>query len=273
LWEYRSIYLAPLAVGALFLLGFLVTAARLPKEMRKALALGAAQQQKLIQQPYDMASLAIMGAAFLIAVFYCLDTLHGERRDRSILFWKSLPVSDRVTVLSKASIPFVILPLLSFAITIAMWWIMLPLQMAVLLGSGVGTAALWAQLPLLKMSLMLLYHLAVVHALYYAPFFGWFLMVSAWARRAPLLWGILPLFAIAALERLIFNTSHFGSMIGTRMSGGTNTLPFPISDASHPMTHLSPLSFLRSPDLWIGLAVTAVFLAVAIRLRRHREPV
>ena len=91
-------------------------------------------------------------------MFYCLDALHGERRDRSILFWKSLPVSDLTTVLAKASIPLVILPLLTFAITVAMQWIMLLLSSAVLLASGLSVATLWTQLSLFQMSLMLLYH-------------------------------------------------------------------------------------------------------------------
>ena len=96
-------------------------------------------------------------------MFYCLDALHGERRDRSILFWKSLPVSDLTTVLSKASIPLVILPLLTFAITVATQLIMLLLSSAVLLASGLSVATLWTQLSLFQMSLMLLYHLVTVH--------------------------------------------------------------------------------------------------------------
>ncbi len=68
----------------------------------------------MIEQPYTFAAGCIMATAFIVGVFYCLDALHGERRDRSILFWKSLPVSDLTTVLSKASIPLVVLPLLSF---------------------------------------------------------------------------------------------------------------------------------------------------------------
>ena len=87
--------------------------------MRAALALDPAQQHDTIEQPYDVAALLLMVTAFIVAVFYCLDALHGERRDRSILFWKSLPVSDLTTVLSKASIPLVVLPLIIFAITVA----------------------------------------------------------------------------------------------------------------------------------------------------------
>ncbi len=104
-------------------------------------------------------------------MFYCLDALHGERRDRSILFWKSLPVSDLTTVLSKASIPLVVLPLLAFAITVVTQCIMLLLSSAVLLASGLSVATLWTQLSLFQMSLMLLYHLVTVHALWHAPIY------------------------------------------------------------------------------------------------------
>ena len=102
--------------------------------MRAALALNPMQQRNLIEKPYDFAALLIMVTTFIVGVFYCLDALYGERRDRSILFWKSLPVSDLTTVLSKASIPLVILPLLTFAITVATQWIMLLLSTAVLAG-------------------------------------------------------------------------------------------------------------------------------------------
>ena len=65
------------------------------------------------------------------------------------------------------------------------------------------------------MSLLLLYHLVTVHALWYAPFYGWLLLVSGWARRAPFLWAALPLLAIGVVEKIAFNTSHFAAMLGT----------------------------------------------------------
>ena len=113
-WEFRSIYLAPTFIAAAFLFGFVISMFRLPAKLRVA---SPEQQQKLIQQPYEFAAIAIMLATFLVALYYCLECLHAERRDRSILFWKSLPVSDLTTVLAKASIPIVVLPLLDFVLT------------------------------------------------------------------------------------------------------------------------------------------------------------
>jgi ABC-2 type transport system permease protein len=274
LWESRSIYIAPIAVAALILVGFLISTIHLPEKMRAAVALSPMQQRELIEQPYDFAALLIMGTTFLVAVFYCLEALHGERRDRSILFWKSLPVSDLTTVLSKASIPLVVLPLLTFAITFVTQCIMLLLSSAVLLGSGLSVATLWAALPLFQMSLMLLYHLVAIHALWYAPIYCWLLLVSAWARRAAFLWAALPLLAIGVVEKIAFNTSHFAALLAYRMSGGPEGAAYTAdSMAMDPLTQISPGQFLISPGLWIGLAVAAAFLAAAVRLRHYRGPI
>ena len=167
LWENRWIYLAPLAAAALFLFGFLISTVHLAAKTRAALALDPMQQHEAIMQPYDFAAAVIMGIAFLVGLFYSVDALYGERRDRSIFFWKSLPVSDLTTVLAKFSIPLLFIPLLSFAITIVTYWIMLLISTAVLLGSGMSVAVLWTNLPLWQMSVMLLYHLLAIHALWY----------------------------------------------------------------------------------------------------------
>src|SRR5213083_1898245 len=102
LWENRSIYIAPLAVAGVFLFGFLISTIHLPSRMRALSALDPAQQREAIAMPFDIAAALLMLTQLLVGAFYCLDALHGERRDRSILFWKSLPVSDLTTVLSKA---------------------------------------------------------------------------------------------------------------------------------------------------------------------------
>ncbi len=272
LFEYRSIYVAPLAVAALFLFGYLISMIRLPHKLQAA-ALDPMQQHKLIAHPYDVAALLIMGVTFIIALFYSVDALYGERRDRSIMFWKSLPVSDLTIVLSKASIPLVVIPLLSFAITVVTQFIMLLLSSAVLLGSGLGVATLSGHVPLFQMWGMLLYHLVTVHALWYAPIYAWLLMVSAWARRAPFLWATLPLLAIAVVEKIAFNTSHFAAMLANRISGDAAAVSMPGMLPMDPMTHLTPGHFLSSPGLWIGLIVAAVFLATAVRLRHYRGPI
>src|ERR1700737_254833 len=157
--ENRSLYIAPLIVAAFEVFGFAISTIGLAERRRAVLLLDPAHQRAAIEQPYDLAAMMMIFIAFIVGVFYCLDALHGERRDRSILFWKSLPVSDLTTVLSKATIPLVVLPLLVFAITVALQLLMLTLSIGVLLVTGAGAATLWTQLPFFQMELALLYSL------------------------------------------------------------------------------------------------------------------
>jgi ABC-2 type transport system permease protein len=270
LWENRSIYMAPLGVAALFLAGFFISTGHLPSQVRAAAALSAAQQQELFEQPYNFAALLLMGTTGVVALFYCLDALYGERRDRSILFWKSLPVSDLTTVLAKASIPLMILPLLTFAITVVTFWIMLLLSAPALLATGLGVGTVWPHIGLWQISQELFFHLLTVHALWYAPLYCWWLLVSAWAKRTPFLWALSPL-ALAVVEKVAFNTTHLASILIHRFGGQDYNAPFPMP--MDQMAHLHPLMFLTSSGLWSGLAVAAIFLAVATRLRRYRDPI
>jgi ABC-2 type transport system permease protein len=273
LWEHRYIFIAPLAVAALFLVGFSISTVHLPQKMHALSALDQMQQHELVQKPYDFASLLIMGSTFFITFYYCLEALYAERRDRSILFWKSLPVSDATTVLAKATIPIVVIPLLTFAITILTQLIMLLLSSMVLLGSGTALATLWSHLPFWHMFMMLLYHLVFVHGLSFAPIWCWLLLISVWARRAPFLWAAIPPLVIIAVERITFNSSHFLSLLSGIVGGNSDE---PANAAGHmsldAMTP-GPGQLLSSPGLWIGLLFAAAFLAAAMRLRRYREPV
>src|SRR5947208_5780342 len=167
LWENRSIYIAPLAVAGVFLFGFLISTIHLPARMRALSALDPAQQREAIAMPFDIAAALLMLTQLLVGAFYCLDALHGERRDRSILFWKSLPVPDLTTVLSKASIPLVVLPLLTFTIIVVTQLIMLMMSSAVLMMSGLS-ATTWTTLPLFQSSLILVCGLVAL-ALWHAP--------------------------------------------------------------------------------------------------------
>jgi ABC-2 type transport system permease protein len=274
LWENRSLYIAPLVVAAVVLFASVIGTIGLPRRMRTLPTLDPAKQHAVVVMPYSMAPAPIMLATFVVGLFYALDALHGERRDRSILFWKSLPVSDLTTVLSKASIPLVVLPLIALALSVVTVFTLLLLSTAVLLGNGLSPATLWAELRFIQEPLVMLYGLTV-HALWFAPLYGWLLLVSAWARRTPVLWAALPLFAIPLVERIAFGTSYFCSMLKFRVTGAM-ARAFDVTGQSgviDRLAQLDPVRFLSTPGLWIGLAFAAAFLAAAVRLRRWREPI
>ena len=270
-WEYRSLYIAPLAAGGIFLSGFIITIGHQITKMRGMAGMDAMNQRNTMASPYDMASGLMMAVGMIVGAYYALDALYGERRDRSILFWKSLPVSDLTTVLAKASIPIILLQLLCWAVAVVLQFWMLVIQSAVMAASGENVSMLWAQLSPIQMWIMLLNHLITVHGLSYAPFYGWMLLVSSWARRAPFLWAALPVVAIGALERLIFNTSYFFLMLGDRL-GGNPAVVFVKDWPANPMSQLMVGHFLLSPGLWTGLIFTALCIVGAARLRRYRAP-
>src|SRR5207245_6071640 len=245
-----------------------------PEGRQGVLLLVPAHQRAMIGMPYDVAAMMLIFTAFIVGVFYCLDALHSERRDRSVLFWKSLPVSDLTTVLSKATIPLVVLPVIIFAIIVLVQFLMLLWSSAVLLSTGLA-ATTWTRFNLLQQSLILLYSLIVI-ALWHAPLYGWALLISGWARRATFLWAVLPLLAIGILEKFAFDTSHFLSMLKNRVFGAADTA-FAFQPhhgiAINSLIQLTPGRYLTTPGLWIGLIFAAAFLAVAVWQRRYRGPI
>jgi len=273
IWEYRSIYVAPLMVAALTVFGFLVGSAHLVGKMRAAEALGSMQLQEVIERPYNFAAMFLMGIAFLVSLFYCIEAMQGERRDRSILFWKSLPVSDLTVVLSKMSVPLIILPLLAVWLTVITHLVMLLLNALILQASGMSATVLWTHLSLTPMWMMMAYHMLALHGLWMAPVYSWMLLVSAWARRAALLWAVLPLAAIGVVEKIAFNTTYFAHWMQYRFGGAPGAGAYPGGDmAMHEWSHLNIAQLLFHPSLWTGLIVSAFFLFAAARIRRSRGP-
>lgn len=265
LWENRFLYIAPLVVTAVVLFASFIT------------VIVMASKGRLPKQPFSMAPAPIMFCTLIVGFFYSLDALYSERRDRSILFWKSLPVSDRTTIVSKASIPLVVLPALAFLLSVATQIVMLVMSTPVLLANGLSPVRLFAELRFFEGLLIMIYGLTV-HALWFAPIYGWFILVSASVRRAPMLWAILPLLAVAAVERILFNTWYFMTLLGYRMGGAMReAFIWGQKGSGHGdierLPQLTPGRFLSAPGLWVGLIFAAICFVAAVRLRRNREPI
>lgn len=219
---------------------------------------------------------------FIICLFYCLGSLYDERKDKSILFWKSLPVSDTSTVLSKfVSVCFVI-PVAYF-IVVAAFQVFLLIFGTVLawVGGSLGVAV-WTSSNLFGVLFNSLCSF-VVATLWLAPVWAWLMLASAWAKKVAFLWGTLPIFMIAIAEGWIFRSSNFIEMVGERIARGFSIINSDIQDL------ISNIQLLRGKDMlsehgvvkwydvlgeggfWIGLIVAAGFLAAAIYTRRYRD--
>jgi ABC-2 type transport system permease protein len=266
LWENRSVYLAPLTVGGLVLVGFFLGLAKLPARVQAATP---GNMHQVVESPYVVGAIILMAAQLVVSIVYCLDALYGERRDRSVLFWKSLPVSDTTTVLSKALIPVLVLPLLTWAITFACQAVMLSLSGVVLRANGLDPSLVTSHLSLAQLARYNFGHLVAFHGVWYAPLYAWLLLVSAWATRVPLFWAVLPPVALIIVERIAFNSRVVVVLLQNMFLGGADP-----AGGIQPMTMegMTPAigDFLFGPGLWVGLAVTVALLFGAARLRRSR---
>lgn len=285
LWENRSITIAPFAAAGLMIFAILMLVTKL---MANAAAIGGSVGGNVhpipMWIPYMLIAAPIIAVGLIVAAAYCLGALQGERRDRSILFWKSLPVSDLTIVLSKAAIPIVVIPLVTFAAAMIAQLVIFAIVMSVvpmfgaqanLVWGGMHVGAdtvrmLWAGTPILYLTFGMLYGLLAT-ALWHAPIFAWLLLVGGWARRMTFLWAIAPVMALEIIERIVFGTTWLESIIASRVYGSLSLAFAQVSDDSLPS--FTPGHFLTAPGLWLGFAVAALFLGAAVFLRRYRQPI
>ena len=284
-WEHRSLWLAPLIVTALLLASALLT--------HGVAKIDASDSSEWLdaQVKTNLFALAQWGLTIpqylvmiLLQSFYLLDCLYAERKDRSILFWKSLPVSDGITVLSKLFVGGVILPLGTFVlalVTDVLFTIVWDLR------AFIGQApdlVVWDTVAFLKTHAVMFLGL-LVSILWYAPFWGALLLASAVVRRNVLMWVTVVPLLVVIVERIAFGTHwlmnflhyrtvgiwgdvHVETAIlhSLRGVGGGEIVSIPeVFDR----VHVAP-AFLDI-DLWLGLLFTAGCVFAAARVRRYRD--
>ena len=231
-----------------------------------------------------------------VVFFYCLGSLYDERKDRSVLFWKSLPVSDRDTVLSKAASALLVAPLIAVGVAIAcMFGFLLLLSTFVLLHNGNPMTLVWGPGNPLQLAGSMLATIPV-YALWALPTVGWLLLCSAWSKSKPFLWAImLPVFSgifiswfdimnlfdlesgwfwknivarglLSAVPGTWFDVAHINNAHITSSEAARQI------ESVHQLLSLkTTYSVLLTPQLWIGAVVGAAMIYGAIRLRRWRD--
>ncbi len=291
-WEHRTFWAVPMVIAALMLFFFLWAMVYVvPHKMGYDLwvdRMSVSDHQALEQiGSYFIPGLAAPFFVMMVFVtaFYLLDALYSERRDRSILFWKSLPVSDTLTVLSKWGAVLLVFPAFVFAIVVALSIVLTLLTgLFVMFGGGNAWTLVWQHYGLfdgLGSTLTLFY----VEALWYLPLMGWLLLASAWAKKAPFLWAFLPPVAIAILEKMFLGSDNFLDLVGSRLApfggeegfGGRMEREFEMFDGD--VTFSGSTGFdvsvfgdlLTTPGFWYGLVFAAACTAGAIWLRRYRD--
>jgi ABC-2 type transport system permease protein len=283
-WENRAIWLIPAVFGGLLITGALFGGYQV---------LGAADLTtvRAVVQAGSLDGMILIAAAFFVVMliystWYLLDCLYADRRDRSILFWKSMPVSDTATVLCKLGLALIVVPLVYFVladVTTLLVAFIISVRASSYIGSTLWRGDLWLQIQGLWL------YLIVTAALWYLPVAGWLLVVSAWAKRAVMLWSILPPLAAVVVERVFFGSHVIAHQIATRLGGylahgfqytggADNWITTAIGDdaITTPVNlwrFFNSAGFFASPDTWIGVAVGGALIAVAIQLRMRRAEI
>ena len=143
----------------------------------------------------------------------------------------------------------------------------------VVVATGADLGLFWRNVEPLWSGVAVLYAVIVI-ALWHAPIYGWLLLVSGWARRTAVLWAVLPFVAAAGIERILFGTIRLPTFMKDLLIGwAPRAFDLEGGEMADMLAMLAPGRFLSTPGLWVGLALTAVFLAAAVRIRRRREPV
>lgn len=279
LWEHKALWIAPLVTAALFIAAALGGHAQvaLPRDVTMD-AEGRRALFALLQWVFAVPQYLVM---LIVLFFYLLDCLYAERRDRSILFWKSMPVSDAQTVLSKLLTALVVVPLGVFALVLVAGLVVAAI--AGLRFGDAGAFVAWDAVTWLKLQALMLLGL-VIAMLWYAPVVAWLLLLSAWARRNLFLWAVLPPILAVMLERIALGTNHAGEFLKYRLVGIWAELGvgrglgrslrvegerLPRVDRLFDLIDATPV--IGNVDLWLGLIVAAALVWGTIRIRRFRD--
>jgi ABC-2 type transport system permease protein len=292
LWEHRAIYVVPGVVALLMVLSSLT--GQVSINDIEHLDAGLIGIQNMPDNARAAAISALMVgismpfifAMWVLTVFYCLDSVYAERKDRSILFWRSIPVTDFETVLSKLLTAVLVVPLVTFLIVVATQLLVLVnVSIWVSIRGGSPWHLIWTAMPFAdNWAAMLM--LLIALPLWMSPFVGWFVFVSAFTKRSPLLVAALPIVLLPILEKLFFGSAVMADALFVRSikmplfaNIDNMELLFQEGDdiARLAETELSLVSlmdvggFLVNPQLWLGIVVCGLFTAAAIYVRRYRD--
>ena len=291
IWEHRAIYVTPIAIAvvvSLVSLAGMVTISAFDKEVNMALfgasnIAGDAEREAAMTVFFLGTSWVFLFGLAILTTFYTLDSLYAERKDKSILFWRSLPITDAETVVSKLLTAVFVLPLVTVAAIIVTHIVNLVITSGwVMVRGGNAAHLIWGSVPLFDNWAAALI-VTIASAIWMSPFIGWFLFVSAFTKRSPLLMAFMPLIIIPIVEWIFFRTKIFA----TAAFGRGEMIPlFREMDLEHffdedrmrvneevvrLLAHIDVGRFLVSPSVWAGVVVCGLFATAAIYLRRYRD--
>ena len=248
----------------------------------------AGQQAQIINGTLLTTGMIINSVILIMMFFYLIDSLYGERKDHSILFWKSLPVSDTQTVLSKLAVAMVIIPLIIMSTTMLSQLLTLAVQSYTLSHFTDDPGLLWQRADLATLWALTGF-LLIKQSIWYLPVMGWLLFCSAWSRKAPIIAAVLIPALLVFIDSSFLLRTGISEMIIERLpigivpmqldnnlvtynNGlGSDTVGFVFDDEMLKPGLANALEFISNIRVWMGVLVGILFTGMAIFLRRWRD--
>jgi len=287
LWENRSLWIAPLVIAGVILViaafggvhigendGFWFGTADQPHG--PAFDMGLEKRRMAYAFALSMLTVTQMIALAIVVFFYLLDSLLGERKDRSILFWKSLPLSDTVVVSSKVATGLIVAPvivLLVSGVSHVLFSLIWSLRFG---GTPIGNVLVpWDGMVWLQVQAAF-WLMAPAVIVWYLPLAAYLLLVSVWARKNSFLWAVLPPVAVLIIEALLMRSHQFADFLGERFSGVFKIMAYePTSRVTADNALMEVVKHIGTVfthyEFWVSAAVGAAMIFAAIRIRRYRD--
>ena len=215
--------------------------------------------------------LLVLGFPILLTVgfgllAYSLSTFADERKDRSLIFWRSLPVSDLTTVLSKVFIVTLIVPLMVIPYIIL-------LQLVAMTSASIFFATndivsfgwLWGSYIITDWFRIIFSLWA--QALWSLPLFLWLMLAGTYAAR-PIAGAIVPPVILIVLEGVIFKTDLVLEFIENRIGFWSRSDSFPKEYQEIRVVDISDILLLFSTQaFWIGILASVILVAGIVYVR------
>lgn len=207
-------------------------------------------------------------------IFTALSVLYDERKDKSILFWKSMPVSDTQEVLVKLATVVFIIPLITigFALIVQLFsTLMLGLFVAINTDAGAWNLVFSNIniISLLAMDIIPLF----VKIFWALPIIAWFMLVSSFSKRSPFLLAFIAPILVAVFEGMFFRSTYFLEAVGSRFAVVETFGPRVRIEEGIEMLDIVAmhLSSLASPSLWVGTVLAVAMIAGCIQIRKRNS--
>ena len=234
------------------------------ESMHRLAGMSPEEREMQLNRIYTVVSAPVLIVLWIVALVYLLGTLYEERKDRSILFWKSMPISDAATVISKLLSAAIVLPAIYFGCIVLVQTALLLVSSVAALGQSIDIwNTLWVPAHVVDRWLRVGGYLAL-NTIWYLPAFAWLLLVSSWARSVPAAWALGIPIGLRIMEKVLTPFDWISNWIGL--------YGWPLG-AWHQVLDPGASRQMLNPEMAVSLIIAAAMIYGAIYMRGRTDEI